>query len=94
VADLYATSAEVADGLVAANKVLLDPPRTGAGAVLSALIDARVERVAYVSCHPVSFARDAARLVEAGFALSRLRTFDMFPQTTHVETLALFERHA
>jgi 23S rRNA (uracil1939-C5)-methyltransferase len=93
-ADLYKSAAEVSDGLAAANKVLLDPPRTGAGAVLSAVIDAPVERIAYVSCHPGSFARDAARLVEAGFALTRLRTFDMFPQTTHVETLALFERRA
>lgn len=93
VADLYAPSGEVSGELAAANKVLLDPPRTGGGAALSAVIDAPVERVAYVSCHPVSLAKDAARLVEAGFALTRLRTFDMFPQTAHVETLALFERH-
>jgi 23S rRNA (uracil1939-C5)-methyltransferase len=51
-----------------------------------------VERIAYVSCHPVSFARDAAVLMKAGFRLARLRIFDMFPHTAHVETLGVFER--
>jgi 23S rRNA (uracil1939-C5)-methyltransferase len=94
VADLYAASpgAVYSEVLGSVNKVLLDPPRTGAGAVLSQLAHPRIERVAYVSCHPPSFANDAARLREAGFELSRLRIFDMFPQTTHVESLALFER--
>ena len=73
-------------------KVLLDPPRTGAGAILSPLAASKVERIAYVSCHPVSFARDAALLEKAGFTLSRLKLFDMFPHTTHVETLGIFER--
>jgi 23S rRNA (uracil1939-C5)-methyltransferase len=93
-ADLYAqpldsTVKAAFDGV---RKVLLDPPRTGAGAVLSPLAASKVERIAYVSCHPVSFARDAAMLAKFGFALSKVRVFDMFPHTTHVETLGVFER--
>jgi 23S rRNA (uracil1939-C5)-methyltransferase len=91
--DLYAPLAAdlglMFDGV---RKVLLDPPRTGAGAVLGSLVRSTVERIAYVSCHPVSFARDAVALRKAGFALTKLRVFDMFPHTTHVETLGLFER--
>jgi 23S rRNA (uracil1939-C5)-methyltransferase len=93
-ADLYA---QPLDPIVGAafedvRKVLLDPPRTGAGAILSPLAASKVERIAYVSCHPVSFARDAAVLEKFGFALSKVRVFDMFPHTTHVETLGVFER--
>lgn len=93
-ADLYAQPLDgsVVAALDGVDKVLLDPPRTGAGAVLSALASSRVERIAYVSCHPVSFARDAAQLRKAGFALAKVRVFDMFPHTTHVETLGVFER--
>ncbi|HET6471367.1 MAG TPA: 23S rRNA (uracil(1939)-C(5))-methyltransferase RlmD [Pseudomonadales bacterium] len=94
VADLYATSAarDMAALFDGVDKVLLDPPRTGAGAVLAPLAASRVERIAYVSCHPVSFARDALALRKAGFTLAKVRVFDMFPHTAHVETLGLFER--
>jgi 23S rRNA (uracil1939-C5)-methyltransferase len=93
-ADLYAAApgAELTERIGAANKVLLDPPRTGAGPMLPLLAGSKVERIAYVSCHPVSFARDAAALIKAGFSLSCVRIFDMFPHTTHVETLGRFER--
>jgi 23S rRNA (uracil1939-C5)-methyltransferase len=93
-ADLYAQPLDgsVVSALDGVAKVLLDPPRTGAGAVLSAIAASKVERIAYVSCHPVSFARDAAQLRKAGFALAKVRVFDMFPHTTHVETLGVFER--
>ncbi len=92
-ADLYAQPlGAVAAALDGVDKVILDPPRTGAGAVLPVLIASQVQRIAYVSCHPVSFARDAAALEKAGFTLARLRVFDMFPHTTHVETLGVFER--
>jgi 23S rRNA (uracil1939-C5)-methyltransferase len=92
--DLYASSpaAELTDRIGAATQVLLDPPRTGGGPILPLLARSKVERIAYVSCHPVSFAHDAAVLAKAGFRLSRIRIFDMFPHTTHVETLGLFER--
>jgi len=91
VADLYAMSPGTA-ALEWANKVLLDPPRAGAGPVLPQLLQSKVDRLVYVSCHPTSFAKDAARLCAGGFELTQMRTFDMFPQTTHVESLALFER--
>ncbi len=93
-ADLYAQPLDTADtaSFDCVDKVLLDPPRTGAGAILPALVASSVERIAYVSCHPVSFARDAAMLAKSGFALQKVRVFDMFPHTTHVETLGVFER--
>ncbi len=74
------------------DKVLVDPPRSGCGTALSLLTAPRVGRVMYVSCHPGSFAADAARLLARGFDLKRLGLFDMFPHTAHVETLAVFER--
>jgi len=93
-ADLYAETATPDWGawVGRANKVLLDPPRSGAGPILPLLARSAVQRIAYVSCHPVSFARDAATLAAAGFKLVRVGTFDMFPHTTHVETLGFFER--
>ncbi|HUU02724.1 MAG TPA: 23S rRNA (uracil(1939)-C(5))-methyltransferase RlmD [Myxococcota bacterium] len=68
---------------------ILDPPRKGcAPEVLEALIDARVRKVAYISCHPGSLARDLSRLFEAGYVLERLVGVDMFPQTAHLEVFA------
>src|SRR5437762_792735 len=78
--------------------VLLDPPRTGAAAVLAALAALAPQRVLYISCHPGSLARDLSVLVhEHGFALQAAGVVDMFPHTTHVESLALLTaggRHA
>lgn len=73
--------------------LLLDPPRSGAAAVLDYLPGKRTRRVVYVSCHPGSLARDAGILVERhGFELLRAGVMDMFPHTAHVESIALFER--
>lgn len=73
--------------------LLLDPPRSGAAAVLDYLPGKRTWRVVYVSCHPGSLARDAGILVERhGFELLRAGVMDMFPHTAHVESIALFER--
>lgn len=73
--------------------LLLDPPRSGAAAVLDYLPGKRTRRVVYVSCHPGSLARDAGILVERhGFELRRAGVMDMFPHTAHVESIALFER--
>lgn len=74
------------------NKVLLDPPRAGALFVCEQIATSDVERLVYVSCNPASFARDAAVLAAAGFRLAELRALDMFPQTVHMETMALFMR--
>ncbi|HEV7489727.1 MAG TPA: 23S rRNA (uracil(1939)-C(5))-methyltransferase RlmD, partial [Rhodanobacteraceae bacterium] len=74
-------------------KILLDPPRSGAAAVLEYLPRKTSHRVVYVSCHPGSLARDAGTLVQQhGFALVAAGVMDMFPHTAHVESIAMFER--
>ena len=76
-------------------RVLLDPPRAGAAAVLPMIAASGATRVVYISCHPASFARDAGILVnEHRFTLSAAGVIDMFPHTAHVESIAVFERHA
>jgi 23S rRNA (uracil1939-C5)-methyltransferase len=73
------------------NKVLLDPPRTGAEAVIGKLAKTGAERIVYVSCHPATLARDAGALVwKQGYRLEAAGIIDMFPHTAHVEAIALF----
>lgn len=77
------------------NKILLDPPRTGAEELMRILKDLKhVDTIVYVSCNPASFARDLGILLsgDAGYFLKAIQVFDMFPQTTHVESLALLQR--
>ena len=75
------------------DRVLLDPPRAGAREVLPVVGASGAGRVVYISCHPGSLARDAGILVkEHGFRLSAAGVMDMFPHTTHVEAMAVFER--
>lgn len=75
------------------NKVLIDPPRSGAQEVLPLIAATAAEKLLYVSCHPASLARDAGILVnEFGFRLESAGIMDMFPQTGHVESMALFSR--
>ena len=75
------------------DKLLLDPPRSGAIDVLKQLPLERFGRIVYVSCHPGSLARDAGYLVnERGWKLASAGVMDMFPQTAHVESIALFEK--
>jgi 23S rRNA (uracil1939-C5)-methyltransferase len=78
----------VEDGLTPAG-VILDPPRKGCDMeVLMAVAQSGCQRIAYVSCHPGSLARDLARLRELGYVLVHLEAVDMFPQTSHLETFA------
>lgn len=75
------------------DRILLDPPRSGAQAVFDYLPKKGCDRIVYVSCHPASLARDAGILVEKhGFKLRAAGVMDMFPHTAHVESIALFER--
>jgi 23S rRNA (uracil1939-C5)-methyltransferase len=72
--------------------VLLDPPRTGAAAVMEDLLHARPPHVLYVSCDPSTLVRDLAILLSGGYRLLWSRPFDLFPQTYHVESISLLER--
>ena len=75
------------------DKLLLDPPRSGAIEVLQQLPLNQFKRIVYVSCHPGSLARDAGYLVnEQGFTLVSAGAMDMFPHTAHVESIAVFEK--
>lgn len=75
------------------NKLLLDPPRAGADRVLQYLPHKETACIVYVSCHPATLARDAGILASRhGFNLKAAGVMDMFPHTTHVESIALFER--
>lgn len=75
------------------DKMLIDPPREGAIAVVKALTDSSPGRIVYVSCNPASLARDAAVLVhEKGYRLEGAGVANMFPHTSHVESVALFTR--
>lgn len=93
VLDLYDSGAAQ---LPAADALLLDPPRSGAGPALPQWLRSGVktglESVVYVSCNPTSFATDARVLADFGFKLCRVGVYDMFPHTSHVETLGLFRR--
>jgi len=75
------------------DKLLIDPPREGALAVVKALSENDApSRIVYVSCNPATLARDAAVLVhEKGYVLRGAGIASMFPHTSHVESIALFE---
>ena len=71
--------------------VIVDPPRAGCGPkVIHALVEKQVKRLVYVSCDPSTLARDARQLIGDGYALIDVQPLDMFPQTYHIETIALF----
>ncbi len=84
----------LADGeLPAPEVVVLDPPRKGAGReVVEAITGRGPARVVYVACDPAALARDVASFAERGYSLTKLRAFDTFPMTHHVECVALLER--
>jgi 23S rRNA (uracil1939-C5)-methyltransferase len=75
--------------------VVVDPPRAGLSQkVVRRLIECRAPRIVYVSCNPTTLAPNAAQLAEAGYRLRRVKPVDMFPQTPHIECVALLEKSA
>jgi 23S rRNA (uracil1939-C5)-methyltransferase len=75
--------------------IVVDPPRAGLSKkVVHRIIEAAPKRIVYVSCNPTTLAPNAAELVQAGWELRRVRPVDMFPQTHHIECVALLERPA
>ncbi len=94
-ANLFEASEDSLAALGPLDKILIDPPREGAIAVVKALGATAPGRIVYVSCNPATLARDAAVLVhEKGYRLKGAGIANMFPQTSHVESIALFERDA
>ncbi|MEP7208638.1 MAG: 23S rRNA (uracil(1939)-C(5))-methyltransferase RlmD [Casimicrobiaceae bacterium] len=94
VANLFEASPEGMEAFGRLDKVLLDPPREGAMAVVKALPgDGAPRRIVYVSCNPATLARDAEVLVNGhGYRLEAAGIINMFPHTAHVESMAVFER--
>lgn len=93
VGNLFEATPESIAALGRLDKLLIDPPREGAVEVVKALGDDAPGRIVYVSCNPATLARDAAILVhEKGYALRAAGIASMFPHTSHVESIALFER--
>ena len=85
---------KVTDDLPDVDVAIVDPPRTGMDPrVLHAVAGSAPSRIVYLSCEPSTLARDTALLHEEGYRVARLELFDFFPQTYHIECLALFRRH-
>jgi 23S rRNA (uracil1939-C5)-methyltransferase len=71
--------------------VIVDPPRIGLSKpAADAIVRLAPPRLVYVSCDPATLARDTRRLLDAGYRLTSLQAFDLFPNTPHVETMAVF----
>lgn len=72
--------------------IVLDPPRTGAKAIMNALAKAEAGKIVYVACDPATLARDAGALTAKGWRMESVTAIDLFPNTPHVETVAVFGR--
>ncbi|TMN32428.1 23S rRNA (uracil(1939)-C(5))-methyltransferase RlmD, partial [Pseudoalteromonas piscicida] len=75
-----------------AKVLVLAPSRTGAFEILKQMPLAQFNKVLYVSCDPVTLARDSKLLLDAGFSLVKIGLMNMFPHTGHIETMVLFQR--
>ena len=83
---------QVTDLLEPVSHVLLDPPRSGAETLAKTLAQSDVKRVVYVSCNPQTLARDVEILVNGGYHFDKAGVIDMFPHTTHIESIAVLSR--
>lgn len=91
-AKVVAADAEARAISPATRTVVLDPPRSGAPGACQRILEARPRTVVYVSCNPVTLARDLTTMASGGYALRQLDAFELFPQTSHVEIVALLRR--
>lgn len=90
--DLFADISQTAWCHSIFDKVLLDPPRVGAAALMPYFKQWKPQRIVYISCHPMTLARDTIDLIKLGYTLEKAGMMDMFPQTDHIEAIALFVR--
>ena len=91
-ADLSASFADKPWAAEAFDKILLDPPRSGAAFALNALSQLKAQTVLYISCNPATLVRDAEILVKAGYQIVQTAMIDMFPNTAHLESITLFRK--
>ena len=90
--DIRTSMRELVERVGKPDVCVIDPPRAGLSAkVVRRIVEAAPDRIVYVSCNPTTLAPNAAQLVEAGYVLRRVRPVDMFPQTPHIECVALLE---
>ncbi|XCN72676.1 MAG: 23S rRNA (uracil(1939)-C(5))-methyltransferase RlmD [Candidatus Electrothrix aestuarii] len=91
-ADVRAALEELADQGEKADLILLDPPRSGVGEKITLLSHLEPEKILYVSCDPATLARDLNALCQHGYTIRTVTPVDMFPQTSHIETVVLLEK--
>ncbi len=90
--DIRTSMRELVERVGRPDVCVIDPPRAGLSTkVVRRIVEAAPSRVVYVSCNPTTLAPNAAQMVEAGYVLRRVRPVDMFPQTPHIECVALLE---
>ncbi|MFT6123315.1 MAG: 23S rRNA (uracil1939-C5)-methyltransferase [Oleiphilaceae bacterium] len=94
VANLQADFTKAAWAKKGFDKILIDPPRSGALDVVNHISKFKAQRIVYVSCNPATLARDSGILLEKGYKLVNAGVMDMFPHTSHVESVALFQKDA
>ncbi|MCG6932564.1 MAG: 23S rRNA (uracil(1939)-C(5))-methyltransferase RlmD [Gallionella sp.] len=96
--NLFAMTEAGFDGLGEFDKLLIDPPRDGALELVRSIVVGKGERapqrIVYVSCNPATLARDAAELIQRGYVLKSAGVMNMFPHTSHVESIALFVKES
>ncbi len=91
--DLYSDKGQQELKIEGYNKLLLDPPRSGAKEIITLMNLDDIEKIVYVSCNPATLARDAGILVhEKGYTFAKFGVIDMFPHTAHVESIAIFNK--